>query len=164
MAARASFAARRAHSTRKNTRRAASRSRRPDPAHFLISARPSPVVPLQNCLSLTCCRVQVDKLPIWNFDGSSTEQAPGDDSEVLLRPCAFYSDPFRPNHDNILVLCDCYKPDPDGPKGLGEPIKNNTRVYADKIMTKVYPEPTQNAGGHLSPTPPHPLYRCAEPS
>ena len=29
----------------------------------------------------------VDKLPRWNFDGSSTDQAPGDDSEVILRPC-----------------------------------------------------------------------------
>ena len=34
-------------------------------------------------------------LPIWNFDGSSTGQAPGDDSEVLLKPCAIFPDPFR---------------------------------------------------------------------
>jgi len=76
-------------------------------------------------------------LPIWNFDGSSTEQAPGDDSEVLLKPCAVYKDPFRPGSDNILVLCDCYKPDPDGPRGLGEPIPTNTRYACEKIMTKI---------------------------
>ncbi|RYG48734.1 hypothetical protein EON67_07315 [archaeon] len=30
-----------------------------------------------------------------NFDGSSTGQAPGHDSEVLLKPVAMYADPFR---------------------------------------------------------------------
>lgn len=27
----------------------------------------------------------VAKLPLWNFDGSSTDQAPGHDSEVILK-------------------------------------------------------------------------------
>ena len=31
----------------------------------------------------------------WNFDGSSTGQAPGDDSEVILQAKAIYRDPFR---------------------------------------------------------------------
>ena len=31
-----------------------------------------------------------EQLPIWNYDGSSTEQAPGSDSEVLLKPQAIY--------------------------------------------------------------------------
>jgi len=79
----------------------------------------------------------VAELPIWNFDGSSTEQAPGTDSEVLLKPCAMYKDPFRPGGDNILVLCDCYKPDPDGPNGLGEAIPTNTRINAAAVMAKV---------------------------
>jgi len=78
-----------------------------------------------------------EDLPIWNFDGSSTEQAPGSDSEVLLEPCAIYKDPFRPYGENYLVLCSCYKPDPNGPKGLGDPIPTNTRVNAKKIMDKV---------------------------
>lgn len=43
--------------------------------------------------------------PIWNFDGSSTGQAPGDDSEVMLKPQAIYPDPFR-GGDNILVICE----------------------------------------------------------
>jgi len=79
----------------------------------------------------------VDDLPVWNFDGSSTDQAPGDDSEVLLKPCAIFPDPFRPTGDNILVLADCYKPDPNGPKGLGEAIPTNTRNAAAAIMEKV---------------------------
>ena len=66
-------------------------------------------------------------IPIWNFDGSSTNQAPGDDSEVLLKAAAIFKDPFR-GGNNILVLCDCYKPDMT-------PITNNTRLDAERVMT-----------------------------
>ena len=50
---------------------------------------------------------------------SSTGQAPGDNSEVIIYPQAVYKDPFRPG-DHILVLCDCYTP-------AGEPLPSNTR-------------------------------------
>ena len=76
-------------------------------------------------------------LPIWNFDGSSTEQAPGSDSEVLLKPCAIYPDPFRPGGDNIIVLCDCYVPDPERPDGVGDPIPTNSRAASKQLMDKV---------------------------
>lgn len=69
----------------------------------------------------------VDKLPKWNFDGSSTGQAPGDDSEVILRPVRIFRDPFRPRSDgvdNILVMCDCYTP-------AGDAIESNTRAVAE---------------------------------
>jgi glutamine synthetase len=46
---------------------------------------------------------------VWNFDGSSTGQAPGDDSEVLLKPVHIFADPFR-GGENILVLCECMTP------------------------------------------------------
>ncbi|CAG8612683.1 11948_t:CDS:2, partial [Dentiscutata erythropus] len=52
----------------------------------------------------------VSQLPEWNFDGSSTNQAPGDNSDVLLRPVAIFKDPFR-GGDNILVLNKCYNND-----------------------------------------------------
>ena len=45
------------------------------------------------------------ELPIWNFDGSSTGQAPGTDSEVMLKPVAIYPDPFR-GHPHKLVMCE----------------------------------------------------------
>ena len=38
-------------------------------------------------------------------------------------------------------ICSCYKPDPDGPKGLGEAIPTNTREYAAAIMEKVRVRP-----------------------
>jgi glutamine synthetase len=79
----------------------------------------------------------VADLPIWNFDGSSTEQAPGSDSEVLLKPAAMFRDPFRPGGDNIPVLCDCYKPDPNAPLGIGEPIPTNTRHKCKATMDQV---------------------------
>ena len=31
--------------------------------------------------------------PDWNFDGSSTEQATGEESEILLIPCAYFRNP-----------------------------------------------------------------------
>jgi len=68
----------------------------------------------------------VADLPKWNYDGSSTAQAPGEDSEVILYPQAFYPDPFR-GGDNILVICDTYTP-------AGEPLPTNTRHDAAKTM------------------------------
>ncbi|GMQ11602.1 hypothetical protein CsSME_00054173 [Camellia sinensis var. sinensis] len=67
------------------------------------------------------------KLPQWNYDGSSTGQAPGEDSEVILYPQAIYKDPFR-RGNNILVMCDAYTPG-------GEPIPTNKRFDAAKIFS-----------------------------
>lgn len=66
------------------------------------------------------------ELPQWNFDGSSTGQAPGEDSDVYLRPVAVYPDPFM-RGDNILVLTECWNPD-------GTPNKFNARHEAAKLM------------------------------
>jgi len=68
----------------------------------------------------------LSQLPYWNFDGSSTGQAPGNDSEVILKPVAIYPDPFR-RGDNILVLCECLLPN-------GEPHPTNTRYKCSEIM------------------------------
>ncbi|XP_051192805.1 glutamine synthetase cytosolic isozyme 1-1 [Lolium perenne] len=67
------------------------------------------------------------KLPKWNYDGSSTGQAPGEDSEVILYPQAIFKDPFR-RGNNILVMCDCYTP-------AGEPIPTNKRNAAAKVFS-----------------------------
>ncbi|MCZ6614356.1 MAG: glutamine synthetase beta-grasp domain-containing protein [Chloroflexi bacterium] len=43
--------------------------------------------------------------PVWGFDGSSTEQAPGRNSDCVLRPVFICPDPLR-GGDNKLVLCE----------------------------------------------------------
>ncbi|KAL0773241.1 hypothetical protein Bca101_038392 [Brassica carinata] len=74
------------------------------------------------------------ELPKWNYDGSSTGQAPGEDSEVILYPQAIFRDPFR-GGNNILVICDTYTP-------AGEPIPTNKRARAAEIFSnkKVHEE------------------------
>lgn len=69
---------------------------------------------------------KVEDLPIWNFDGSSTGQAPGRDSEVLLKPISIFNDPFR-GGDNIMVLCECLDP-------KMKPIPTNTRDSAKNLF------------------------------
>src|SRR3989344_383196 len=49
-------------------------------------------------------------VPIWGFDGSSTEQAEGHFSDCLLNPVRFVRDPLR-RGDHILVLCEVMNPD-----------------------------------------------------
>jgi len=61
----------------------------------------------------------VSELKIWNFDGSSTGQASGNYSDVLLRPVAFFRDPFR-RGNHILVFCECLRED-------GNPHPNDAR-------------------------------------
>ena len=41
---------------------------------------------------------------IWGFDGSSTNQAPGNNSDCVLKPGFVCPDPIRKG-PNVLVLC-----------------------------------------------------------
>jgi glutamine synthetase len=68
----------------------------------------------------------IGSLRIWDFDGSSTNQAPGHDSDVYLRPAAIFKDPFR-GGDNILVLAETYNSD-------GTPNRTNYRHHTAKTM------------------------------
>ena len=53
---------------------------------------------------------ELDSLPVWNYDGSSTEQAPSDgNTEVMLKPVFMCVDPLRHEINAILVLCECCK-------------------------------------------------------
>jgi glutamine synthetase len=46
-----------------------------------------------------------ETLPIWGFDGSSTNQAPGKASDCVLQPVFSCPDPLR-GGDSLLVLCE----------------------------------------------------------
>ena len=47
-------------------------------------------------------------LPMWNFDGSSTNQATGSVSDITLKPVRVYKNPFIDFIESYLVLCECY--------------------------------------------------------
>jgi glutamine synthetase len=64
--------------------------------------------------------------PVWNFDGSSTEQATGANSDVYLEPVALYQDPFR-GGNNKLVLCETYDQD-------NKPLSSNKRYQCRMLM------------------------------
>jgi len=71
----------------------------------------------------------VEDFPCWNYDGSSTNQASGCDSEVIIKPKTYYRDPFRKNFNSYLVLCDTYLPN-------GQPHSSNSRFRANEIFNK----------------------------
>ena len=44
--------------------------------------------------------------PVWGFDGSSTEQAPGANSDCVLNPVKVVPDPIRSGDNDVLVMCE----------------------------------------------------------
>jgi glutamine synthetase len=51
----------------------------------------------------------LEECPMWSFDGSSTEQADGSDSDCLLKPVAIFPDPDRKN--SYLVMTEVLNAD-----------------------------------------------------
>jgi glutamine synthetase len=67
----------------------------------------------------------VEHLPVWGFDGSSTNQAEGHASDRVLKPIASFPDPIRGGAD-ILVLCEVFNTD-------GTPHESNTRAALREV-------------------------------
>lgn len=70
--------------------------------------------------------VGISDFPAWSFDGSSTYQAVGHDSDLILKPVNFVPDPLR-DKGNFLVLCEVFNPD-------GTPHSTNTRAQLRQIL------------------------------
>ncbi|HUP75565.1 MAG TPA: glutamine synthetase GlnII [Acidimicrobiales bacterium] len=66
---------------------------------------------------------------IWGFDGSSTNQAPGNNSDCVLKPGFICPDPIRKG-PNVLVLCEVLLPD------TFEPHATNTRAACTAVAEK----------------------------
>ncbi len=64
----------------------------------------------------------LEECPMWSFDGSSTEQAPGGSSDCLLKPVDIYPDPGRRN--GYLVMCEVLDAE-------GNPHPSNARAIID---------------------------------
>jgi glutamine synthetase len=64
----------------------------------------------------------------WNYDGSSTGQAQGSNSDVYLRPVRLFRDPFR-RGKNKLLLCDTYD-------FKGKPTRTNIRQVCEETMRR----------------------------
>lgn len=66
---------------------------------------------------------KVEDAPMWSFDGSSTEQAPGGSSDCLLKPVFICPDPGR-SGTGFLVMCEVLDHE-------GKPHKSNGRSTID---------------------------------
>lgn len=68
----------------------------------------------------------IEDFPDWSFDGSSTNQAAGHDSDCTLKPVYFANDPIR-GEGNYLVMCEVFNPD-------GSAHESNSRAQLRDVM------------------------------
>ncbi|XP_033981895.1 glutamine synthetase-like [Trematomus bernacchii] len=71
----------------------------------------------------------IDDIPEWNFDGSSTYQAEGSNSDMYLVPVRMFRDPFTQD-PNKLVLCEVLKYN-------RLPAETNHRMSCNKVMEEI---------------------------
>ncbi|KAG2453420.1 hypothetical protein HYH02_001643 [Chlamydomonas schloesseri] len=70
--------------------------------------------------------LDASEYPDWSFDGSSTGQAEGNNSDCILRPVRVVTDPIR-GAPHVLVMCEVFAPD-------GKPHSTNTRAKLRDII------------------------------
>jgi glutamine synthetase len=70
--------------------------------------------------------VTLAAFPTWSFDGSSTYQAAGHDSDLILKPVNVVPDPLR-GAGHFLVLCEVLDPG-------GTPHATNTRARLRRVL------------------------------
>jgi glutamine synthetase len=86
-------------------------------------------VPRSKTKVMTARPTKLSDLPVWNYDGSSTEQAEGSNSEINIVPRAFFNDPFR-GYPHVMVLTDAYN------AWNNEPAIGNTRAACQAVHDK----------------------------
>ncbi|CAK9302390.1 unnamed protein product [Gordionus sp. m RMFG-2023] len=72
----------------------------------------------------------IAELPIWNYDGSSTYQAEGSNSDTYLHPICIYRDPFKKGK-HLLTLCETYK---YNKRPSESNHRNSCRLTMDKVL------------------------------
>jgi glutamine synthetase len=65
--------------------------------------------------------INIKNLPSWGFDGSSTKQAEGNNSDCILKPVKVYKNPVDELGMSYIVLCEVMNPD-------DTPHESNTRA------------------------------------
>merc|ERR1712176_673290 len=83
-------------------------------------------VPRSKTKTVTARPTKLSDLPVWNYDGSSTEQAEGGNSEINIKPRAIFDDPFR-GYPHVMVLTDAYNAWDD------KPAIGNTRAACAEV-------------------------------
>lgn len=87
-----------------------------------------------NVYSITGQVISIHDIPLWNYDGSSTQQAPNNaNTEVILKPVKLYNDPLRKSdktQQSYLVLCETYD-------NSNNPLPSNTRHKAFDLFTNI---------------------------
>lgn len=96
----------------------------------------SPTQTLRSKVKIICHRkaaLETSDLPQWNFDGSSTNQAVGHDSDLTLQAVRVVDDPIN-GSGHYLALCEVLNPD-------GQPHESNKRAKLVRLMAQIGDEP-----------------------
>lgn len=70
--------------------------------------------------------LELEQVPEWGYDGSSTYQAEGSNSDLILKPVRLYPNPLR-GANCYLVMCEVFSPD-------GEPHPTNHRAKLRAVL------------------------------
>ena len=73
-------------------------------------------------------KINMDWFPEWGADGSSTMQADGDDSDIILKPVSAVRDPFRPG--GYLVMTEVFA------GNSGEAHTSNSRADLRSVLNQ----------------------------
>lgn len=75
--------------------------------------------------------ITIDQIPDWGFDGSSTKQAEGNNSDCILKPVSIFNNTtdVLASYNSYIVLCEVMNTD-------GTPHKSNTRAKLREMENK----------------------------